>query len=142
MKKLLSIAFVIAITLNSCDFVLTDESVSGNGKVVEREREVSDFHGLKVTNGIDVFFTQGETEELLLIADENFHEHIKIDVMDGILRIGSDVNLRRPKELKIMLKVIELDKIRISSAGDIRYKGDARIIRSNTSSAGSIKKVD
>jgi hypothetical protein len=141
MKNVFSFAFCIAMVFSSCDFILTDESISGNGNVIEREREVSGFRGLKVTNGIDVFFTQGETEELLLIADENLHEHIKTEVRDGILRIGSDVNLRRPKELKIMLKVIELDKISISSAGDVRSEN--QLITENLdivlSSAGNLK---
>lgn len=63
MKNLLLIYLFFGVLLNFCGFILEEHSIVGNGNIVAEEMEVSGFHGLKVSNGIDVFFTQRDTEE-------------------------------------------------------------------------------
>lgn len=130
-----------SLIFSACDFIFTDEYIVGNGNVIEEERDVSNFTGLMVSNGIDVFFTQEDEEGLILIADENLHAHIETYVRDGVLKIGSDVNIRRAHEMKIRLKVKNLNNIRISSAGDVR--GENQLITEDLdislSSAGDLR---
>jgi uncharacterized protein YxeA len=140
-KTLLLLISIIFITITSCDIVYDGESVTGDGNVVEKNRDVSGFNGIHVSNGIDVYFTQGDEENLLLVADENLHQYIQTEVRNGILHIESDVNIRDPKELKILLDIIDLDQIKVSSAGDV--KSENQLLTDNLeitlSSAGDLK---
>ncbi len=103
----------------SC-YINIPEGITGNGNVTTEEREVPEFHGLKVSSGIDVFITQNSDVELSLEADENLHDVIKTEVEGGILKIYADKNIRMAKSKKVYLTYKSLDKIHISSAGDVK----------------------
>ncbi|MBN2273169.1 MAG: DUF2807 domain-containing protein [Bacteroidales bacterium] len=95
------------------------ETVSGNGKVVKQEREISDFTGLKVATGIDVIINQSENIGLTVEADENLHDWIKTEVVNDQLKIYTDKNIRSAKEKKVYVNYKKLNQIIISSAGDV-----------------------
>ncbi len=62
------------------------------GRVVHekytQERQVPGFHGIRVSNGINLVITKGNVEKLVLGADEADRlDKIKTDVKDGVLRI-------------------------------------------------------
>jgi hypothetical protein len=134
------VSFFWAFSIQSCNINI-GESVSGNGHVIEETRNIESFHSLRVSNGIDVFITQGNDELLRIEADENLLEHIKTEVAGGELKIFSDVNIRMSKSKKIYLKYKELKSIHISSAGDV--KGENTLHTDNLelrlSSAGDLK---
>jgi hypothetical protein len=113
----LTVVFLSAIA-GSCYFDNV-ESISGNGKVVKQNREVSDFSGLKVATGIDAVITQGDKESVTVEADENLQDYIKTEVIDGKLKIYSDKNIRHAKEKKVYIEYKKLQSIDISSAGDV-----------------------
>lgn len=137
-KNFLITLFLIIVTY-SCTINLGD-SIEGNGNVVNEDRAVQSFHGISVENGIDVYITQTNQEKLLLIADENLLDIIETEVQDGILRIGSRENIRKASSLKIELSYVNLDFIKISSAGDV--KGNNKLTTDNIeirlSSAGDL----
>lgn len=117
------------------------DSITGNGKVVSQTREVSEFSGIKVGSGIDVFLTQGETQSIVVEADENLQEWIKTDVTGNILNIYTEKSFRLAKVKKVMITCKTLDKIEVSSAGDVtglsQFKTDKLDI--SMSSAGDLK---
>jgi hypothetical protein len=116
-KIILSVVVLSALA-GSCYFD-NMETISGNGKVVKQNREVSGFSGLKVATGIDAVITQGENESLTVEADENLLDYIKTEVVDGKLKIYSDKNIRSAKSKKVFIEYKKLSSIDISSAGDV-----------------------
>ena len=112
------IAYLI-ITMAGCDYCFLNESIYGDGNVVSVKRKVPGFDGIRVSTGIDVFIKQGASEALKLEADENLHEVIKTEVRNGTLNIYSEVNIRRAKSKKVYVIYKDLNRLRISSAGDI-----------------------
>jgi hypothetical protein len=117
------------------------DSITGDGKVVTQQREVSEFSGIKVSSGIDVYLTQGETTSVVVEADENLQEWIKTDVTGSVLNIHTDKSIRLAKMKKVMITCKSIDKIEVSSAGDVtglnQFKTDKLDI--NMSSAGDLK---
>lgn len=95
------------------------ESVSGNGDVVTDERDVPSFNGISVSAGIDVYITQGNKELVKVVTDENLLEVVKTEVRDGVLKIYTSKNVRSAKSKKVYVEYQNLNKIKVSSAGDL-----------------------
>jgi hypothetical protein len=137
--KLVMLPFVILMATGCV--VNIQDSITGDGKVVTQQREVSEFSGIKVSSGIDVYLTQGETTSVVVEADENLQEWIKTDVTGSVLNIHTDKSIRLAKMKKVMITCKSIDKIEVSSAGDVtglnQFKTDKLDI--NMSSAGDLK---
>ena len=142
MKKL---RFVIAMSViilyaSGCIIDIKD-SVSGDGNVITQTRDLSEFTGIKVASGIDVDITQGEPQHVEVEADENLQEWIRTEVNGDVLHIFTDKTIRLARTKKVHIVCKTLDKIDVSSAGDVigksRFKTDKLDI--DMSSAGDLK---
>jgi len=90
MKKTVFIflaAVLPAFLFTSCIF--WGPSEKGNGKVVEEERAVTGFNGLKASRGVNVYISQGVEEKVVVEADENLLDIIETDVDDRILKVSA-----------------------------------------------------
>jgi hypothetical protein len=135
----LSVLFLLAAG-TSCISINPGESVWGNGNVVSEDRAIEDFEGLKVSSGIDVVMKQGSKVSLMLEADENLHDLIKTEVIDHSLRIYASKNIRKAKVMKVYLVYVDLNSIRISSAGNVKGENTMQtdVLDINLSSAGDL----
>jgi hypothetical protein len=135
----LSVLFLLAAG-TSCISINPGESVWGNGNVVSEDRAIEDFEGLKVSSGIDVVMKQGSKVSLMLEADENLHDLIKTEVIDHSLRIYASKNIRKAKVMKVYLVYVDLNSIRISSAGNVKGENTLQtdVLDINLSSAGDL----
>jgi len=153
-----SACLLLLFLTNGC-IVNIHDSVTGNGNVISQTRDLPEFSGIKVGSGIDVFLTQGEPQQVEVEADENLQEWIRTDVDGSVLHIYTEkiIRLARTKKVKITCKM--LDKIEVSSAGDVtglsafkadkldidmssagdlRFEIEANEIKVNISSAGNV----
>lgn len=141
MKKIISIGFSTLIMFASACVMDPFDSISGDGKVVSQPRDLSEFNGIKVGSGIDVFLTQGEPQSVVVEADENLQEWIRTEVNGNVLRIFTDKTIRSARSKKVHITCKTLDQLEISSAGDItslnRFKTES--IRIELSSAGDLE---
>jgi hypothetical protein len=116
-------------------------SVHGNGRVIEKERSLPGFTGLKVSSGLDVCLKQGEKESVMVEADENLHEYILTEVKNNVLNVYSEVNIRDADKTRICVTMKDITSIKATSAGDIKgetpVKTDRLLI--SASSAGDIR---
>lgn len=117
------------------------ESVSGNGDVVTRERNIPEFTGISVSAGIDVYITQASEENVKVIADGNLLDVVKTEVQGDVLKIYASKNIRNAASKKVYVEYVNLNKIKVSSAGDV--KGENTLKTDNLdialSSAGDLK---
>ena len=89
MTTIIKIAATITLTLMmlSCQMVSNiGPGVRGNGNVQTEVRQAASFNKIEVSNGLDLFLTQGTEESISIQADENLLEVIKTEVNGGILR--------------------------------------------------------
>jgi len=117
------------------------ESVSGNGVVIETERNVPAFRGITVASGIDVFITQGNETGIKIVADENLHDIIETDVSGGMLRVTSLKNIRYARTKEVYVIYEKLNELRVSSAGNIIGENtiNAKNLDIRITSAGDIE---
>lgn len=119
MKKLTFLVLAVFVTLQSCYIDGWNQSISGNGRVVDESRDISGFTGVKVSSGIDVYLSQGSSFEVRVEADENLQEVILTEMEGNMLEVRTDrVNIRNAKSKKVHVTLPELRSLKISSAGD------------------------
>ena len=103
---------------------LAAAEVIGSGHVVSETRAVSGFHGVELQSSGDVIVTQGDTEGLVIDAEDNLLPLIDASVgADGILHLGmkphtGSVTFHQPVIFKLAIKT--LDKMVLAGSGGIR----------------------
>ena len=88
-------------------------------------RQITGFHGVSVSSGIDLYLTQKNVEEVFVEAESEDLEKIVTKVEDGILKIyikdkswwGIGWN-NRPRKVFVSFK--NLDKLQASAGSDVR----------------------
>ena len=121
MTTMIKIAAAITLTLMmlSCQMVSNiGPGVRGNGNVQTEVRQAASFNKIEVSNGLDLFLTQGTEESISIQADENLLEVIKTEVNGGILRIFAEENIRNAASRKVMVTFKNLDALTASSGSD------------------------
>ena len=108
-------------TFYSCIFIAS--SIKGNGNVVEKERHVGEFDELKVTRGMNVWITQGESNRVVVVADENLHDVILTEIEGSTLKVSTDARIRWAKEKKVLVTVKSLDKIASTAGSNVFSNG-------------------
>ncbi|MGE5107379.1 MAG: head GIN domain-containing protein [Sphingobacteriales bacterium] len=137
-------------------FLLAGLAASAQNRIVNDEnavkRDVKSFHGIKVSDGIDLIVTQGNTEAVAVSASEaKYRERIVTEVDNGVLKIYYDhennwfSNNSDRKKLKAYVSFKELDMLKGSSGADITVDGSVNVnkLDVNLSSGASFTgKVD
>jgi len=141
MKKAAYLSIVLILSLSSCYFDGWGTGISGNGNVVEENRDVTGFTGVEVSTGIDVYLTQGNGFEVMVEADENLQDVIITELKGDRLVVRTDhVNIRSAKSKKVHISLPELTELKISSAGDCEGQTpfNCEDLRISISSAGDL----
>ena len=98
-------------------------TVVGSGHVISESRGVSGFHGVEVSGAAEATITQGDSEGLVVEAEDNLLPLIESTVGgDGILRLGFKPHTGRieSKETVVFkLSARALDRLVLSGSGTI-----------------------
>lgn len=86
-------------------------------------RKVSEFHGITVSSGIDLYLTQKDIQEVKVEAEEEDMEYLVTEVEDGILKIymkdRSVFNFNWSSTRKVYVSFRNLDKLEASAGSDV-----------------------
>ena len=106
--------------------IITCIGIAANGKADKTEiRQVSNFNGIKVSTGIDLYITMGTAEEVKIVADDDIIDDLITEVKDGTLRIymkqsNNWFNWNSGNQTrKAYVTVKELQEINASSGSDV-----------------------
>ncbi|MBT8244203.1 MAG: DUF2807 domain-containing protein [Winogradskyella sp.] len=131
-------ASIIAIFLTSCNFDINfDPGIIGDGNVITKTREViSNFETVKVSRGIDVILTQGNTISLEVKADRNLHNVIttEFDEDNNMLRISANENIKSSASKKVILTVKDIASIITTSGSNVYSESSLNTNELNLSS--------
>src|SRR5215207_9829241 len=116
MQNLTRIAAVAALlVLTGCSVV------NGSGQVESETRPVSGFTGIELSGNGEVTVEQGETESLIIEADDNVLPALTSEVEDSVLRLGTKprtrVQTRNP--IRYRVTVTDLTSLDLSGSGSI-----------------------
>jgi len=122
MKKIfLSLITLLSLQLYAQDLVVNDANA-------EKRTLSSGFSAIQVSDGIEVFLTQGGEESVAVSAsDQKYMERFKTEVKDGTLRIYYDSksmvwNSNEKRKLRAYVSFKNIDNLKASSGSDIRAK--------------------
>jgi hypothetical protein len=105
----------------SCNFL--EDVERGNGNLVSRSEEVSAFNGVRIGGNFDVMLTRSEKPGIQIIADENLHDFIELDIKDGNLAIIQQKNLISRNKIRIVVEYTQIQEIRVTGAARIQNEG-------------------
>ena len=122
MKKIfLSLITLLSLQLYAQDLVVNDANA-------EKRTLSSGFSAIQVSDGIEVFLTQGGEESVAVSAsDQKYMERFKTEVKDGTLKIYYDSksmvwNSNEKRKLRAYVSFKNIDNLKASSGSNIRAK--------------------
>lgn len=97
------------------------ETINGSGTVIEVTRLLDDLTSVELAMPGTLYIETGNRVELRIEAEDNLMEHIFSDVTAGklVIRTAPGINLRHTRPINYYLTVVELDRVAITSSGDI-----------------------
>ena len=126
----------------SCKCGGSGEGIVGSGIVITEERTVSGVSAVTVANQGDLVIEFGDTERLVIEAEDNLIEHIDVKVSGGSLTIRTKPgvgSLRNNEAIRYHLTVRKLTALTATSAGDIEAPAiEAEHFSIRASSAGDV----
>lgn len=114
MRRLFLIA-IMAITLASC----SKDDYTGSGNTVSEFRDVNLFTKISSEGTFVVNITQGPTQSLEIIADDNIIGRVKTTVSDGRLKIYLEDGNYKNTYLEANITMADLNGIKNEGTGDL-----------------------
>ena len=127
-QKMLITLIISAVVMLSCRLPFSAPElpavIEGSGNISSEDREVQNFDRIQLTGAGDVIITQGQTELVIVEADDNLLPYIETEVRTGKLVLGftdevSDKNIRPSRAIKFYVNLIDITTLEISGAGDV-----------------------
>ena len=115
------VTLVMSLLLMSCNFNMNfNTGINGTGPVSEIKRTLNeDFSSIKVSHGLDLYLTQGDATDLSVEANENLHNIIRTEVVNGTLKIYAEENINHAEAKKIKLTFKNISTIKSTSGSDV-----------------------
>ncbi|WP_109300349.1 GIN domain-containing protein [Aquimarina sp. AU474] len=102
------------------------EKVKGNKIVSTEEYNIESFHTIEIYEGFEVTLDESSDSQVKIEADSNIQRAIQVEVIDSVLTIKSDKDIRRAKALNMdilygseLKKIILYDKVNAKSLSSI-----------------------
>lgn len=120
MKTLISILtlLIIGTSLNAQIFT---KKITGNGKIISENRNLSDYDKIGVAGSFDVKLVKGKEGAISINADENLMEYIETEVVNGHLKIQpkKGYQLKSTKKMVITVSYETIDAISLAGSGNV-----------------------
>ncbi len=120
MKKLAIIIVLLAFTAN-VNAQWYGKKIKGNGNVVTKTRNVSEYDQIAVAGSFDVKLVAGKEGKLTIKVEENLLEYLITEVKDGKLKIKWEkgVNINTTKELLVTVPFEDIEAVSLAGSGDV-----------------------
>ena len=119
MKTLLITLAVIIIIIFFIKNNLTKNNIQGSGNIISESRELNNFTSIILLGSIDVNIKTSESNNCVVVADDNLIPFIKTEVVNNNLQISINKNYSSIEGIEVNVNAPEYDKVSISGSGDI-----------------------
>ena len=98
-----------------------------------QKREVSTYHAISVSGGIDLYLSQGNESVVVSASEVKYRDRIKTEVKDGVLSIWYDYNSNmhfdwnNDRKMKAYVSFNDLDKLTASGGSDVDVDGAIKV---------------
>lgn len=117
-------------TIIVCFALLSGLLVAAQSAENRQQRDLSNFSGISVSNGIELLIRQGADAVSVSASTTEYRNKIKTEVVDGILKIYYDNGNvfkaldRKKKQLKAYVSIATLNSLVGHSGGSISFDGE------------------
>ena len=131
MKKsiLLNLLFFIIVLFNGCEKDNNGtNNITGIGDIVTDTLDLSSFQSIKNTGVANTYVTVGDTQSVVLKAQQNIIDVITYEVNSSALEIGiqDNTSIRESKGIVFEITIPEIEKIELVGVGDFELSGDSQ----------------
>lgn len=137
-------AFILSLTLCSCQFNFMGPGEKGNGNVVTEDRAIQGpFNSIEASEGLDVIVHQDNDYHVSVEADENLQALILTEVNNNTLKVHCKKSIGWASAKKIFISMPEIARLESNSGADLWSTG---VIKGNSlhlkSSSGADIRVE
>jgi len=102
-----------------------DEVVTGSGHVIEEERGVRGFDGVRLDAEGDILLAQGETERVVIEAEDNLVAELVTEVVAGklVIRTRPDIELDPTRPIIYRVTMADIRLLAIDGSGSVFADG-------------------
>lgn len=139
--KTTKIAILLFILISTTSCMFDGFGIRGNGNVETEDRKItSEFSAIKVSQGINLYITQGNDTDLSVEADENILDLLVTEVEGDVLKIYFDKNVSRATR-NVYLTTNKYSSIKSTSGASVKSEGiiKTKSISLRSSSGSDIK---
>jgi hypothetical protein len=117
MKKqlLFLVSLMVSLLTSSCAQVL----ILGNGNVTKKELPLSNFSGIDVSRGFNLYLSHDDSEKVTIEIDENLHEYVKAEVNSGTLIISAHTRIRNITKMNVYVSAKNIENIILKGGGNL-----------------------
>lgn len=117
----------LALVVGACSFTFGfGDNVEGSGNVISREFEFSPVDAVSVSDVFDVTIVIGDVQRIVVRADDNLFDHLKIKNDRGTLELGTkNGSSIGDATLEAEVTVTELADVDVSGVSDVAVRGVA-----------------
>lgn len=156
--------FMLVLCCMSLVWTAFAQKISGEGNIVKKEISLPEFTSIGLGIPAEVYLTQGNTQKVIIEAQQNIIDNIERNVKGNSWNIEYDKDVRTSKDVKIYItmKTIEalsiggsgsivtessfdnLDDVKISigGSGDVTLKGSGKSTKISIGGSGSVMAED
>jgi hypothetical protein len=116
------LGILLGALLNSCkaDFNY-GSGIKGNKNVITKTRNLKkDFSKISASEGLEVIISQNNENSIKVQADENLHQYIITEVVDGILKLHTSKQLGKADSKKVYINFKKITNLSSSSGSSIK----------------------
>lgn len=141
MKSIIKFTFLLFVIISTTSCVFTGKK--GNSQVISEERTPnSSFDGIKVSQGINLFLTQGNNEKITVETDENLQDILITKVNNNnVLEVYFDENVRKATTKNVYVTARNIHLLSASSGASVTSENviNTESIQLKSSSGSNIR---
>ena len=119
MKTLLITLAVIIIIIFFIKNNLTKNNIQGSGNIISESRELNNFTSIILLGSIDVNIKTSESNNCVVVADDNLIPFIKTEVVNNKLNISLNESYSSEEKLVVNINTPNYDEVSLSGSGNI-----------------------
>ena len=119
MKTLLITLAIIIIIIFFIKNNLTKNNIQGSGNIISESRELNNFTSIILLGSIDVNIKTSESNNCVVVADDNLIPFIKTEVVNNKLNISLNESYSSEEKLVVNINTPNYDEVSLSGSGNI-----------------------
>ena len=119
MTTLLIILSVFIIIIYFIKNNLTKNNIQGSGNIISESRELNNFTSITLLGSIDVNIKTSESNNCVVVADDNLIPYIKTEVVNNKLNISLNESYSSEEKLVVNINTPNYDEVSLSGSGNI-----------------------